>query len=89
MSEPSHEYRILVTRRAEKDIAKLGPKLRKKLREILVNRVAVDPHSGKKLVGELEGYWSIRLTYRDRVLYRIDEDERVIYIIRARTHYGS
>lgn len=89
MSEPLRAYRVAVTHRAEKDIAKLGPKLRKKLREVLINRVGVEPYSGKKLVGELEGYWSVRLTYRDRVLYRIDEDERVIYIIRARTHYGS
>ncbi len=89
MSEPSRRYRILVTRRAEKDIAKLGPKLRRKLKEILVNRIVMEPYSGKKLMGELDGYWSVRLSYRDRILDRIDEAERIVYLIRARTHYGS
>jgi Txe/YoeB family toxin of toxin-antitoxin system len=77
----------LITRRAEKDIETLPPKLKKKLRQILVERVAVNPRSGKKLVGDLAGYWSIRLTHRDRLVYRIEEATRTVYLLRARTHY--
>ena len=80
-------FQILITRRAQKDVATLTPKLRKKLREILVNRIAVNPFDGKKLVGDLKGCWSVRLTLKDRVVYSIDEDERIVYILRARTHY--
>jgi len=47
----------------------------------------VDPHRGKKLVGDLAGYWSVRLTLKNRIVYRVDEDRRVVYIVRARTHY--
>lgn len=82
-------FRIEITRRALKDIENLSPKLKKKLREILINRVAVGPYSGKRLVGDLSGYWSIRLNLRDRIVYRIDEDQRVVYILRARSHYES
>lgn len=87
MSEDPTGYRVEITRRAEKDIATLPSKLRRKLKEILVNRVAIAPHRGKKLVGDLAGYWSVRLTLKDRIVYRIDEANRVVYVLRARTHY--
>ncbi len=80
-------YEVVITRRAEKDIATLSPKLRAKLRQMLLERVAVDPTSGKKLVGDLADYRSLRLTHRDRVVYRVDEESRTVYVLRARTHY--
>jgi len=80
-------FRIQITRRAQKDIATLNPKLKKKLREILVNRIAVNPFDGKKLMGDLRGCWSVRLTLKDRVVYSIDEEQHIVYILRARTHY--
>jgi Txe/YoeB family toxin of toxin-antitoxin system len=80
-------FQILITRRAQKDIATLTPKLKKKLSEILVNRIAVNPFDGKKLVGDLKGYWSVRLTLKDRIVYSIDEEEHIVYILSARTHY--
>ena len=87
MNEPAPRYRIRMTRRAATDAATLTPKLRRKLKDILLNRIAVAPHRGKKLVGELAGYWSVRLTYKDRIVYRIDEAETVVYVLRARTHH--
>ena len=80
-------FRLQITRRAQKDIATLTPKLKKKLREILVNRIAVNPFDGKKLVGDLKGCWSVRLTLKDPVVYSVDEEEHTVYILRARTHY--
>ena len=87
MPEPVPDYRIEIARRAETDVATLTPKLKRKLKDILLNQIAVAPHRGKKLVGELAGTWSVRLTYKDRIVYRIDEAEKVVYILRARTHY--
>jgi Txe/YoeB family toxin of toxin-antitoxin system len=80
-------YRVLITKRAQKDIETLTPKLRKKLKDILVHRITVNPHDGKRLVGDLKGKWSVRLTLKDRIVYSIDEDEHTVYILRARTHY--
>jgi Txe/YoeB family toxin of toxin-antitoxin system len=80
-------FQILITQRAQKDIATLNPKLKKKLREILINRIAVNPFDGKKLVGDIKGCWSVRLTLKDRVVYSIDEENRIVHILRARTHY--
>jgi len=82
-------YRVRFTRQAEKDIAKPNAKLRAKLKDIVRNRLAVDPYSGKPLTGPLKGYWSARLTYQGRIVYRIDDDEPVVVVVRARTHYGD
>jgi Txe/YoeB family toxin of toxin-antitoxin system len=92
VSDPLKEpapYRVRFTRQAEKDIAKLTEKLRAKLKDIVRNRLAVDPHSGKPLTGPLKGYWSMRLSYQDRIVYRIQEGELVVIVVRARTHYGD
>jgi Txe/YoeB family toxin of toxin-antitoxin system len=82
-------YRIEITRRAQKDITSLTPKLKKKLREILTNRISANPFDGKKLVGDLKGCWSVRLTLKDRIVYAIDEENRIVYILRARTHFEA
>ena len=44
-------YEIRITRQASKDIATLTPKLRSKLRDILVRVIAQSPYEGKKLLG--------------------------------------
>lgn len=44
---------------------------------------------GKALTASLKGYYSVRLSYQDRILYRIEKDKCIVLIIRARTHYGE
>lgn len=68
---------------------KLAPALKRKLREILVEQVAMEPLAGKRLVGDLHGFYSIRLTFKDRIVYSVDEQARIVFIHRARTHYGD
>ena len=82
-------YEVRLTREAVKDLGKHSPKLRRKAREILENRVALDPYSGKHLVGDLKGYFSVRLTFQDRIVYSVDEDRRLVFVHRTRTHYGE
>ncbi|MBI4115389.1 MAG: type II toxin-antitoxin system RelE/ParE family toxin [Candidatus Omnitrophica bacterium] len=85
----SKGYEVRITHRAEKDIKKLTPKLKKKLYEILTETIAKDPFEGKRLIGDLEGSYSYRLTYQDRIVYSVDVGKRIIYVERARTHYGD
>lgn len=82
-------YRLRFTKQAEKDIGKLSPKLLNKLKDILRNRIAIDPHAGKPLAGELKGYYSVRLSYQDRIVYTVRDDELVVIVVRAKTHYGD
>ena len=82
-------YEIRFTREAAKDVKKLSPRLKNKLRSILLNRIALEPYSGKKLVGDLQGFYSIRLSYQDRIVYSINRNKRIVFVHRARTHYGD
>jgi len=84
-----NRYAIRITRQARKDIEKLDSKLKEKLRVILQEVIAVNPYDGKKLIGDLAGSYSYRLTFKDRIVYSIDETEKVVYLERARTHYGE
>ena len=85
----SKGYEVRITHRAEKDIRKLSPKLKNKLYDILTEVVAKDPLQGKKLIGDLMGSYSYRLSYQDRIVYSIDKEKRIVYIERAATHYGD
>jgi len=82
-------WEVRFTKQARKDVDKLPPQLKQKLRDILVEVLADDPYVGKRLLGDLEGSYSYRLTYRDRIVYSIDEKRRILYVERARTHYGD
>lgn len=80
-------YEIQITREAEKDIKKLSPKLKTKLKQILLHVISSEPYSGKKLVGDLTGFYSLRLTYKGRIVYTIDKKHKTVYIHRTKTHY--
>lgn len=86
MSPP---WEIRFTKQAKKDVERLSPKLRTKLREVLLEVIALNPYEGKKLLGDLAGSFSYPLTYKDRIVYSLDTDRRIVYIERARTHYGE
>ena len=82
-------YTILCTKEAAKGVAKLPPRLKEKLKIVLQQQVAPQPHCGKRLVGDLVGFFSLRLSYKDRLVYSIDEERRTVYVHRARTHFGE
>lgn len=83
----SKPFEIRITRRAEKDISKLSFKLKDKLYAILTEVISDDPFQGKKLIGDLDGSYSYRLSYQDRIIYSIDVKKRIVYLERARTHH--
>lgn len=82
-------YEIRFTKVAAKDVKKLSPHLKAKLKKILFSTVATEPKSGKRLVGDLHGFYSIRLSYNDRIVYSIDEHSHTVFVHRAMTHYGD
>jgi mRNA-degrading endonuclease RelE of RelBE toxin-antitoxin system len=82
-------YEIKFTRQAQKDIEQLSPKLKEKLKDILRYKIAVVPTLGKALLGNMKGYYSVRLSFQDRVVYRIEQGICVVIVVRAKTHYGE
>ena len=82
-------YEVRFTKEAKKDVDKLTPKLKKKLKSIIQDTLSISPYGGKKLVGDLTGFYSIRLSYQDRILYTINDEQKLIYIHRTKNHYGE
>lgn len=82
-------YQIEFTKQAQKDITQLTPKLKTKLKDILRNKITIKPESGKPLVGDLKGFYSVRLSFQDRIVYRIENQRCVVLVVRAKTHYGE
>jgi len=82
-------YEVRFSKVAFKDVKKLSPKLQKKLKDIITTQISHDPYAGKRLVGDLTGVYSIRLTLKDRIVYSIDEEHQIVYIHRAKTHYSD
>ena len=82
-------YASRFTKEAVKDVAKLPPRLKDKLMVVLRQQVVPNPRCGKRLVGDLTGFFSLRISFKDRLVYSIDEDSRTVFIHRARTHYGD
>ena len=83
------KYTIIFSKQAIKDIQLLSPKMKKKLKDILNNVISVKPDCGKKLLGDLKEAFSYRLNIKDRIVYDIHKKGKVIFVIRARTHYGK
>lgn len=82
-------YEIRITKKAFRDIRELSPSMKEKLKDILLEVLSVTPYEGKKSVGDLEGNYSLRLNLKDRIVYSIDEKNKIVYIKRAKTHYDG
>ncbi len=84
-------WRIVYTKQAQKDAKKLSASgLRPKAEELL-DILAVDPFQTpppfEKLVGDLSGAYSRRINIQHRLVYEVNEAERVVKVIRMWTHY--
>ena len=82
-------YEVRFTKEAVKDFHKLTPKLQQKLKEVLTESISKNPLCGKRLVGDLAGFFSYRLTFKDRIVYSVDDAAKTIFVHRTRTHYGE
>ncbi len=84
-------YQILLTKQAMKDrrlIAQAGLEVRAKA---LLAVLARDPFQStppyEKLVGDLAGFYSRRINIQHRLVYSIDQEKRIVKILRMWTHY--
>ncbi len=84
-------WRVVYTTQAQKDARKLSqaglrPKA-EKLLEILRRNPRHTPPPFEKLVGDLAGACSRRITLQHRLVYQILDEERAVKVIRMWTHY--
>ena len=58
----------------------------------LLEEMSLSPFTGKgkpkALKHEYSGYWSRRIKSKDRIVYRVDEQLGVLFIVSMRKHYS-
>ena len=84
-------YRIVFTKQTCKDYQNiLESPLKSKVYRLL-QTLQDDPMQPpyERLVGDLSGAYSRRINLQHRLVYRIDEEEQCVVIIRLWTHYGD
>jgi Txe/YoeB family toxin of toxin-antitoxin system len=84
-------WRVVFTKQAQKDAKKLSaaglrPKA-EQLLDILRENPYQSPPPFEKLLGDLSGAYSRRITLQHRLVYQVLENEKVVKIIRMWTHY--
>jgi toxin YoeB len=84
-------WELVFTKQAQKDAKKLSSAgLKDKaqnLLEILKENPFQNPPPYEKLVGDLRGAYSRRITIQHRLVYQVYDDEKIVKVIRLWTHY--
>ncbi len=84
-------WRVVYTKQAQKDAKKLSASGYRQKAEALINILRENPYQVpppfEKLIGDLLGAHSRRISIQHRLIYQILNDEKVVKIIRMWTHY--
>ena len=84
-------WRLVFTKAAQKDAKKLATAGLKPKAQALLEILEQDPYRTppplEKLVGDLAGAYSRRITIQHRLVYQILDEERVVKVLRMWTHY--
>ncbi len=84
-------WKIKFTKQSRKDAKKilasgLQPKV-EKLLKLMEKNPYTSPPSFEKLIGDLKNDYSRRINIIHRLIYQINDKEKIIKIIRMWTHY--
>lgn len=84
-------YDIKFTKQAAKDYEKIKTSnLKTKVKNLLVLlKETPSKPPIEKLTGDLSGLYSKRINIQHRLVYRIDEKEKIVVIVRMWSHYGD
>ncbi|MGO8987268.1 MAG: Txe/YoeB family addiction module toxin [bacterium] len=85
------KWRIVYTRQAQKDAKKIAaaglrPKAEKLLEILSENPFQTSPPF-EKLIGDLSGAYSRRITIQHRLVYQVLQETKTVKVIRMWTHY--
>lgn len=72
-------FTVIFSKRANKEYLKLPEKDQRRVGEA-VDALKIQPFAGKKLEGEHDGYWSIRV-WPYRIIYTIDKNIITITVV--------
>ena len=76
-------YKLQIDDKVIKDLKKIDKTWQKRILSKIKTTLIADPHSGKKLMGNLSPFWRIRVgDYR--VIYAIEEEIVTVEVIKIR-----
>jgi toxin YoeB len=84
-------WRLVYTKQAQKDAEKLAAAGLKAKAQSLLAVLAENPYQTpppfEKLVGDLSGAYSRRLSIQHRLVYQVLDDAKTVKVLRMWTHY--
>jgi len=85
------KWKIVYTRQAKKDAKKIAAaglrQKAEKLLEILSENPLQTPPPFEKLIGDLSGAYSRRITIQHRLVYQVLQEIKTVKVMRMWTHY--
>ncbi len=72
-------FRVLVKTSAQKSLKKLDTRYQPKILRAL-HVLASDPYIGKSLLGELVGFYSLRV-WPYRIIYQLMKSQRTVFVV--------
>ncbi len=90
------KYFVELIESSKKDLQrhnKSGKKSVIKKIERILYELSEHPYTGtgnpEQLKHELSGFWSRRISQKDRMIYKVKEDIVTVYVVSAMGHYGD
>ena len=84
-------FKVVIHKDAIKDLEKLKQaKLGEKAKQ-LVEDLKIDPYNStvEKFKGNLKGFYSKRINIQHRLVYSIDDENKIVSIVSMWSHYGD
>jgi toxin YoeB len=84
-------WTVILSRQAVKDARKLTQAGYKAKAERLLKLLEVNPYKTpppyEKLVGNLTGFYSRRITIQHRLVFNVLDEQKTVHVLRMWTHY--
>jgi len=84
-------YKLLFSKNAQKDAGKIKRANLAEKCQILLQLISLDPFAAtppyEKLIGDLKGFYSRRINIQHRLIYEVNEADKVIKILRMWSYY--
>ena len=84
-------YRVVYSRKAQKDAKKLAASHLKSQAQALIEILSKNPFQNpppyEKLTGNLKGCISRRVNIQHRLVYEVFEDDKTVLVLRMWSHY--
>lgn len=74
------EYQIYIAKKTKKGLDKISSNYQKKITDSIL-LLSKNPFLGKKLKGNLEGYYSLKI-WPYRLIYQVDKKNKIVLILK-------